>query len=276
MNPKRRNKVGLALSGGAARGFAHIGVLDILQKEGIPIDMIAGTSAGAIIGAVYASCRDSETVKTHALSIDWKKMASLFDLSFRMSGLLKGRKIEKLLTEYIGGDIDFSELKIPFACVATDIDTGEEIVITTGPVSEALRATISVPGIFSVAKRGDRFLVDGGLTTPVPVDTVRQMGADIVIAVNVNPRVTDRLGRSTKKRIKARKEPNIFHIMMQSIYITTDTVARNSLSTADIVIEPVLKGIGAADFQKAGDSILKGQQAAADVILKIKRRLGAL
>jgi NTE family protein len=274
MSPKPKKKVGLALSGGAARGFAHIGVLDVLQKEGIPIDIVAGTSAGAIIGAVYASCRDSETVKKHALSIDWKKMASLFDLSFRMSGLLKGRKIEKLLAEYIGGDIDFSKLKIPFSCVATDIDTGEEIVITTGSVTEALRATISVPGIFSVAKRGDRYLVDGGLTTPVPVDTVKQMGADFIIAVNVNPRVTDRLGRSTEKRIKARKEPNIFHVMMQSLYITTYTVAHNSLADADIVIEPDLKGIGAADFQKAGEMILMGQEAAADAISRIKRKLG--
>jgi NTE family protein len=276
MNPKPKKKVGLALSGGAARGFAHIGVLDVLQREGIPIDVIAGTSAGAIIGAVYASCRDSETVKKHALSIDWKKMASLFDLSFRMSGLLKGRKIKKLLSEYIGGDIDFSELKIPFSCVATDIDTGEEIVITTGSVSEALRATISVPGIFSVTKRGDRYLVDGGLTTPVPVDTVRQMGADFIIAVNVNPRVTDRISRSTEKRMKARKEPNIFHVMMQSIYITTYTVARNSLVDADIVIEPDLKGIGAGDFQKASESILMGQQAAADAMPEIKRKLREL
>jgi NTE family protein len=276
MNPKPKKKVGLALSGGAARGFAHIGVLDVLQREGIPIDVIAGTSAGAIIGAVYASCRDSETVKKHALSIDWKKMASLFDLSFRMSGLLKGRKIKKLLSEYIGGDIDFSELKIPFSCVATDIDTGEEIVITTGSVSEALRATISVPGIFSVTKRGDRYLVDGGLTTPVPVDTVRQMGADFIIAVNVNPRVTDRISRSTEKRMKARKEPNIFHVMMQSIYITTYTVARNSLVDADIVIEPDLKGIGAGDFQKASESILMGQQATADAMPEIKRKLREL
>ena len=276
MNPNPKKKVGLALSGGAARGFAHIGVLDVLQKEGIPIDIIAGTSAGAIIGAVYASCQDSETVKKHALSIDWKKMASLFDLSFRMSGLLKGRKIENLMSEYIGGDIDFSELKIPFACVATDIDTGEEIVITTGSVSEALRATISVPGIFSVAKRGDRYLVDGGLTTPVPVETVKQMGADFVIAVNVNLRVTDRLSKSSEKRAQAHKEPNIFHVMMQSIYITTDTVAQNSLADADIVIEPDLKGIGAADFQKAGEMILMGQEAAADTIPKIKRKLKEL
>ena len=273
-NPKK--KVGLALSGGAARGLAHIGVIDVLQKEGIPIDMIAGTSFGALVGAVYASCRDSDTVKKHALSIDWKKLASLLDLSFRMSGLLKGRKIEKLLAEYIGGNIEFSDLKIPFACVATDIDTGEEIVIDTGPVPEALRATISIPGIFTVVKRGERYLVDGGLTTPVPVEVARRMGADFVIAVNVNPPVTDRLSKSSEERLKARKEPNIFHIMMQSLYITTDSVARNSLVNADIVIEPDLRGIGAGDFQKAGEMILMGQEAAADAIPQIKKKLKEL
>ena len=271
-----KKKVGLALSGGAARGLAHIGVLDVLQKEGIPIDMIAGTSAGALVGAVYACCRDSDKVKKHALSIDWKKMASLFDLSFRMSGLLKGRKIEKLLADYIGGDIDFSELKIPFACVATDIETGEEVVINTGPVPEALRATISIPGVFTVVKRGERYLVDGGLTTPVPVEVVRNMGADFVIAVNVNPPVTDRLSKLSEKRLKAHKEPNIFHIMMQSLYITTYAVARNSLASADIVIEPDLRHLGAGDFQKAGEMILMGQEAAQDAIPQIKKKLNEL
>ena len=271
-----KKKVGLALSGGAARGLSHIGVLDVLQKEGIPIDMIAGTSFGALVGAVYACCRDSEKVKKHALSIDWKKLASLLDLSFRMSGLLKGRKIEKLLAEYIGGNIEFSDLKIPFACVATDIDTGEEVVIDTGPVPEALRATISIPGIFTVVKRGERYLVDGGLTTPVPVEVVRRMGADFVIAVNVNPPVTDRLSSSSEKRPKAHKEPNIFHIMMQSLYITTYAVARNSLIDADIVIEPDLRHLGAGDFQKAGEMILMGQEAAEDAIQKIKKKLKEL
>jgi NTE family protein len=273
MNPQPEKKVGLALSGGAARGLAHIGVIDILEKEGIPIDMIAGTSAGALIGAVYACCRDSEKVKKHALEIDWKKLASLLDLSFRASGLLKGKKIEKLLAEYVGGNIDFSYLKIPFACVATDIDTGEEIVINSGSVPEALRATISIPGIFTVVKRGERYLVDGGLTTPVPVEVVRRMGTDFIIAVNVNPPVTDRLSKSSEKRLKARKEPNIFHIMMQSLYITTYVVARNSLADADIVIEPDLRHLGAGDFQKASEAILIGQEAATDVIPQIKRKL---
>ena len=272
----RKKKIGLALSSGAARGFAHIGVLDVLQKEGVPIDMIAGTSAGAIIGAVYATCLDSDILKQHALSIDLKKLAPLLDPSFPRTGFFKGGKIKKTLAGYIGGDINFTDLKIPFACVATDIDTGEEVIINSGSVPEALRATISIPGIFTVVKQEDRYLVDGGLTTPVPVDIVREMGADFVIAVNVNPHVTDRMGKAGKTRAEAHKEPNILQIMMQSIYITTNAVAHSSLINADIVIEPDLRGIGAADFQKAGEMILMGQQAASDAIPRIKRKLGEL
>jgi len=271
-----KKKIGLALSGGAARGFAHIGVLDVLQREGIPIDMIAGTSAGAIIGAVYASSLDCNIVKKHALEIDWKKLTAFIDPSFPRSGIIKGRKIKNLLAKYIGGDISFTDLKIPFACVATDIDTGEEVVINRGSVPEALRATISIPGIFTVVKQGDRYLVDGGLTTPVPVEVVRQMGADFVIAVNVNPPVTGRMGKSSKVRAEAHKEPHILQIIMQSIYITTYAVAHNALVNADIVIEPDLSHIGAGDFHKAGEMILMGQEAATDAIPQIKRKLGEL
>jgi NTE family protein len=269
----RRKKIGLALGGGAARGIAHIGIIDVLRKEGIPIDMIAGTSAGAIVGALYASCLDCDTVKKHALNTDWRKLTPLIDPSFKMSGFIKGSKIKNLLAKYIGGDTDFKDLKIPFACVATDIDTGEEVVINRGSVPEALRATISVPGIFTVVKQDERYLVDGGLTTPVPVEVVRRMGADFVIAVNVIPNVTNRMGKAGKIRAKAHKEPNIFQIIMQSIYITTYAISRSALLDADIIIEPDLKGIGAGDFKKAGEMILLGQQAAVDAIPKIKRKL---
>ena len=159
------------------------------------------------------------------------------------------KKLETSCPAIIGGNINFTDLKIPFACVATDIDTGEEVVIDSGPVPDALRATISIPGIFTVVKREGRYLVDGGLTTPVPVNVVRRMGADFIIAVNVNPDVSDRMGKSSQKRLKAHKEPNIFQIMMQSFYITTYSLARSSLGEADIVIEPDMPHIGAGDFQ---------------------------
>jgi NTE family protein len=259
-------KVGLALSGGAARGLAHIGVLEVLKKEGIPIDMIAGTSAGAVAGAVYAWNQDIARMKKEVLAVNWLKLAPLFDLSLFKSGLIKGTKIKSMLASYVGGNIKFSDLKTPFACVTSDIETGEEVVIDSGSVPEALRASISVPGIFAVVKHEGRYLVDGGLTTPVPVQVVKKMGADFIIAVNVAPDASDRV----KKR---RKEPSIFHVIMQSIYITTYAMARHNLEDADIVIEPDLSGIGAGDFKKARECIIRGEQAARSAIPEIKRVL---
>ena len=198
-----RKKVGLALSGGAARGLAHVGVISVLHEAGIPIDMIAGTSAGAIMGAVYARHLDTEKMREYALDPSWKKRAPMIDPSFPKTGFIKGKKIENLLASFLGGHIDFKDLQIPFACVATDITTGEEIIFNSGSVTAALRASISIPGIFTLTRQRGRYLVDGGLTTPVPVEVVRQMGADFVIAVNVNPDVVDRQSIKTSP-----KKPN--------------------------------------------------------------------
>jgi NTE family protein len=269
-----QKKIGLALSGGAARGLAHIGVLQILQEEGIPIDYIAGTSAGAVMGAFYASGQDTGKIIEQALDASWKRLAPLIDPSFPKTGFIKGRKIKNLLSSFLGGDIDFSDLNIPFACAATDINTGEEIIIDSGSVPDALRASISIPGIFTLVKWEGHYLVDGGLTTPVPVNIVKQMGADFVIAVNVNITISNRLGKSGKARLKARKEPNLFQIIMQSIYITTSAVSQHALENADIVIEPNLSNIGAGDFHKAQEMIKQGRQAALTAIPEIKRKLG--
>jgi NTE family protein len=271
-----RKKIGLALSGGAARGLAHVGVIEVLHEEGIPIDMIAGTSAGAVMGAIYAWNKDINKMKEYALDTKWKKMAPLIDPSFPRTGFIKGRKIKNLLSTFVGGNIKFSDLKIPFACVATDIDTGEEIVINSGSVPEALRASISIPGIFTLVKHEGRYLVDGGLTTPVPVDLVKQMGADFIIAVNVNPDVVGRMSNTSLRRVEARKEPNIFQVIMQSIYITTYSLARNNLENADIVIEPSVAHIGAGDFQKAREFINLGTQAAKRAIPEIKKKIANL
>ena len=269
-------KVGLALSGGAARGLAHVGVISVLHEEGIPIDMIAGTSSGAVMGAVYASGQSPAIMKELALDTNWKKMGVMVDPSFPKTGFIKGRKIKNMLSSFIGGNIKFSDLKIPFVCVATDIDTGEEIVIKSGPVLDALRATISIPGIFTVVKREGRYLVDGGLTTPVPVNVARDMGADFVIAVNVNPDVSGRMGKAYQQRMESRKEPNIFQVMMQSIYITTHSLALNNMADADIVIEPDLGHIGASEFHRAEEMLELGEEAAREALPEIKRKLGKI
>jgi len=270
----RKKKIGLALGGGAARGLAHVGVLDVLKEEGIPIDLIAGTSAGAIVGAAYARNRDTDHMIKEALDANWKKMAPLIDPSLLKSGFVKGNKILSLIKSFVGGgDINFSELEIPFACVATDIDTGEEVVINSGSVADALRASISLPGIFTVVKRGDRYLVDGGLTTPVPVDVVRQMGADFIIAVSVNPEVAGRVGKAYQHRAEEHKAPNILQVMMQSFYITAYSLAQHTLEHADSVIEPDVSHFSVSDFNKAQELIEHGRVAARKAIPEIKRLL---
>lgn len=270
-----RKKVGLALSGGAARGLAHVGVISILHREGIPIDMIAGTSAGAIMGAVYACHRDVDRMKRHALDPSWKKRAPMIDPSFPKTGFIKGKKIEKLLESFLDGDIKFKDLQIPFTCVATDIQTGEEIVIDSGSVTRALRATISIPGIFTLIKHEGRYLVDGGLTAPVPVEVVRQMGADFVIAVNVNPDVSGRMVKPDRPP-KKEKSPNIFQVLIQSIYITTYSLAKNNLENADVVIEPDVADISAGEFRRTPELITLGEQAATAAIPEIKTKLKVL
>ena len=273
---KRKKRVGLALSGGAARGLAHVGVLDVLHQEEIPIDMIAGTSAGAIMGAIYAARKDTNRMLEFALDPSWKKLSSMGDLTLERTGFIKGKKIKDLISGFIGGEYDFSELKIPFAAVATDIDTGEEIIIDSGSVIEAVRASISLPGIFTIVKRDGRHLVDGGLTTPVPIHVVKDMGADFVIAVNVNPDVTKRVGKADKARIEAKKEPNFLQIAMQSIYITTYALAHNSMANADIAIEPDLGPMTSSDFKLAGKAIYRGREAAEKAIPEIRRKLAEL
>ncbi|MFC2001418.1 patatin-like phospholipase family protein [Chloroflexota bacterium] len=269
-------KVGLALGSGDARGLAHIGVLEVLEKEGIPIDIIAGTSAGSIAGALYAQGKNVNQIKKLVLDMGWKKLGPLIDLSLPVNGFIKGKKIRALLVSFIGSDIKFSELKIPFACVATDIETGEEVVLNQGSVSEAVRASISIPAIFTVAKRGNRYLVDGALVNPVPVNIVKQMGADFIIAVNVIPDVADRVQQISKELVPKPKEPNMIHVMIQSMHIGTYSLVRSSLEKADIVIEPHLVHIGAGEFHRARECIQEGKLAAQEAIPEIKRRLEAL
>jgi len=169
--PGQSRKVGLALGSGSARGLAHIGVIRAIEAAGIEVDVIAGTSVGALIGAIQAAGQ-LEELETTFQSFDWKMTASFFDVVLPRSGLRQAKPIEALPT--------------PFACVATDIVNGEEIVIRSGDLIEAVRASVSVPGIFTPVRSNGRILVDGGLTNPVPISVVRAMGAGLVIAVDLN------------------------------------------------------------------------------------------
>lgn len=262
----QKRKVGLALGSGAAKGYAHIGVLTVLEKEGIPIDMIAGTSAGALIGALYAQGRTTNEIKSLIIDLGRKRLTLLTDLALPKTGLIRGRKIEDTLRS-IMGDIEFGDLKMPFACVATDIITGEEVVIKQGLVWEGVRASVSIPVLLAVARREGRYLVDGVLTNPVPVSVLREMGADFIIAVNT---ITDR----SKSLKPVSKKPNIFSVIMQTIHIVASQSLKSSLTGADVVIEPQVASIGYFDFHRAQECILQGELAAQGAIMPIKEGLG--
>lgn len=200
-NPAPRPKIGLALGSGSARGLAHLGVIRAIEDAGIKVDFIAGTSMGALIGAIHASGKLGEFEATFQ-SFDWKKTISFFDVVLPKSGLLDGAKISELARAHIHADT-IETLPSPFAAVATDIVSGEEVVIRSGDVIEAVRASISVPGIFTPVRSNGHILVDGGLTNPVPVSVARAMGADIVIAVDLNHEII--VGKNMKPLLAAEK-----------------------------------------------------------------------
>ena len=178
-------KIGYALGGGGARGLSHVGVLKVLEEHGLFPDVIAGTSIGALVGALYASGLKAAEIEK-ALHLDLRRLASLADVTLSLSGLVRGKRVADLLRSVLG-DLTFSDLKTPFACMATDIISGEEITLQSGPVVRAVRASISVPGIFTPVKVGSRYLVDGGLVNMVPVGICRDMGAEYVVGINVIP-----------------------------------------------------------------------------------------
>lgn len=270
---KEQRKIGLALGGGGARGLAHIGVLNVLHQEMIPIDMIAGTSAGALIGAIYAQNKDPNLIENIALQFDRKKLFSLVDLALPRTGFIGGRKFRNLLKLIMGHDVAFSDLKMPLACVASDINLYEEVVIDHGSVLEAVRASISIPGIFTVVKWEGRYLVDGGLVNPVPVSVLRKMGADFVIAVNVMPDIRERAHEVGKEAKRDLEEHNIFSVIFDSYQMAQSSLVRSCLKGSDMVISPKVANIGPGDFYRARECIKQGEIAAQDSILEIKRRL---
>jgi NTE family protein len=272
MSTAKAKKVGLALGGGYARGLAHIGILEVLEREGIPIDLIAGTSAGALVGALYASEGDVGLIKKQVGQMDWLGVTSLIDPTIHRSGFLAGKRVSKLLKRLIG-DVHFKDLSLPLTCVATDIITGDEVRLSEGPVLDAVRASISVPVVFTVVKNQGRFLVDGGLVNPVPVSVARAMGADFVIAVDVTPDKADRAAHITQN--ETTREPGIFQVMVQAIYISTYYSARAVSEGADIIIHPHLARIAPAEFHRAPEIILEGELTAVDSLAPLKRKLKA-
>jgi NTE family protein len=187
---KHRPTIGLVLGSGSARGLAHIGVIRAIEESDIRVDLIAGTSMGALIGAVYASGQ-LDTLEQAFRNFDWRTIGSLFDPVLPRSGLINGKKIAEFVRAHVPSR-SINQLPVPFCAVATDIGTGQEVDIRDGDLIEAVRASISIPGIFTPVRHNSRILVDGGLVNPVPVSAARTLGADVVIAVDLNHEIVTR------------------------------------------------------------------------------------
>ena len=229
---KKQAKIGLVLGSGGAKGLAHIGVIKTLEKNNIPIDYIAGSSIGALIGAHYAAYKDIEKLEKLALSASWRTGLKLFDPTFK-GGFIEGRKIELLFEDWFRG-VNFNNLKIPFVAVATDLTTGQTVNIKSGNIVKAIRASISVPAVFKPVKYQGKLLADGGLSNPLPNNIVRDMGAHIVIAVNLDTR------RPEKNLNK--KYLTLANVSMRALNIMRYYLAKNCLKEADIVLEPKING----------------------------------
>ncbi|WP_373085508.1 patatin-like phospholipase family protein [Sneathiella sp.] len=285
-----RPKIGLALGSGIARGWAHIGVIRRLEKEGIKPDYVTGTSIGALIGGMYLAGK-LDDLEDWARDIGKSGLFRLLDIRLSGGGLISGNKMLKLLESTIG-DINIEDLPVPYAAITTELGTGHEIWIREGNLAQAISASYALPGLFSPQKIDDRWLIDGALTNPVPVSVCRALGARLVIAVNLN---ADVFGMATiddanselmidengkKKNIfharspvnlmkhrffdKTGTEPSIFGVMMSSLNIVQDRLSRSRLAgdPPDITIAPVLARHGPLDFSKADEMIAEGDAAA--------------
>jgi NTE family protein len=259
-----QRQVGLALSSGNARGFAHIGVFKVLEQEGIPIDMVAGTSAGAVFGSLYAAGQPVEAIKEFAVHIQeqYNFLTGFRYWDFRIpprSGLIKGNMVLNYFRKWLSNKT-FDELKIPLYIVATDLISGEEIVFERGPVAEAVRASMSVIGVFEPAHVADRFLIDGGSVNPVPSQLLADKGMNIIMASSVIPSLEDRLHRREQKR--EGRAPNAFGILMGAMEIMESEIIKTRMGPVDVLIQPDVARYGTMEYNKVQELIQRGEEAA--------------
>jgi NTE family protein len=257
VTPTTPPKIALVLGGGAVRGFAHIGVLKTLQAQGIKPDIIIGTSAGSVAGALYAAGNSGFDLQRIAFDLD---KATVADVSLFGKGLLKGDALQNFINKTVGGK-NIEDLKIPFACVATRLDTGEAVLFQRGNIALAVRASSAVPGVFQPAIINGVEYVDGGLVSPVPVRFAKQMGADFIIAVDVSSPPTTSASTSTAD------------IVMRSFDIMGKSIRELELPQADVLIRPDLSGISSSELEGKHLAILEGEKAALAAIPLIKEKL---
>jgi len=295
---RRRPRIGLALGSGSARGWSHIGIIEALEKLGIKPDIVCGASIGALVGAALVTGRFGE-LKRWAESISWREIVGMLDISLSGGGLISGRQVVKLLRQ-LGIDGDIESFATPFAAVGTDLATGREVWFRSGSILDAVRASIAVPGIFSPARNEGRWLLDGGIVNPVPVSLCRALGADIVIAVNLNgdqigrwvrepdplpdedeeaeeptdffarlvgqmpAALRDQVGQVAPRLLSSEKEtvPGYFDVLVGAIDIMQDHITRARLAgePPDVMLVPRLREIELMDYHRAREAIALGHE----------------
>jgi NTE family protein len=280
MQGRSRPKIGVALSGGGARGLAHIGVLKVLEQASVPIDMLSGTSMGGVVAAAYASGLTPDSIEQEALRMaSPRRLLSLADPTLPQRGVFEGQKITRYLRDHLG-ECRFEDLRCPLTLVAVNLNDSQAVTLNEGPVIDAVRATIALPGVFKPVERDEQLLVDGGILDNLPADVVRHMGADIVIAVDVVA------GDHTFSAIfqPLRQRPYVptglastFEVMLRSLDVMMKEINRRRLVEAapEVIIRPDIPScVGVlTGFTQAGDAIAAGERATTAALPEIVEQL---
>jgi NTE family protein len=303
-----RPRIGLALGSGSARGWAHIGVIDALTDAGIQPDIVCGTSIGALVGAAYVAGRLTD-LRQWAEAATWREIIGLIDVRFSGGGLIDGKEVVKFLRR-LGIEAPIESYAKTYAAIATDLATGREIWLQSGPIHEAVRASIALPAIFSPARINDKWLVDGGLSNPVPVSVCRALGADVILAINLNG---DLLGRRFEAQPEAlaatasapvshefldrmlsrlpapmreqtaqialqllpreASTPGYFDVLANSINIMQDHITRTRLAgePPHVMLLPRLRNMGLMEFDRANEAIAEGRSCVVQALPMLRR-----
>jgi NTE family protein len=255
--PPKPPRLGLALGGGAARGFAHIGVIQVLEENGIKVDLVAGTSAGSLVAALYASGKGGKEMQALAEGMD---EGAITDWSFPLRGLIRGEALARFIRDKTGGK-GIEQMVVPLGIVATDLSDGSPILFRSGDTGTAVRASSAVPAVFQPVKIGQREYVDGGLVSPVPVRFAREMGAQLIVAVDItSPPEKDPPG-------------DAFRMLMQTFSIMGRSINSFELRDADVLVRPRLDGVASGDFTARRRAIQAGRDAALAVLPLIRQRI---
>jgi len=257
--PPKPPRIGLALGGGAARGFAHIGVIQVLEENGIKVDYVTGTSAGSLVAALYASGKNGTSLAALADNMD---ESAFTDWAFPGRGLIRGEALARFVRENTGGRL-IEQMRVALGIVATDLDSGQPILFQIGDPGVAVRASSAVPAVFTPVRIGAREYVDGGLVSPVPVRFARQMGAELVIAVDISA-IPD--GNPTGDPMR---------MLLQTFAIMGRSINVFELREADVVMRPKLAGVSGADFSSRKRSIQAGRDVATAMLAELKLRIAA-